>query len=202
MLRLVDFLFDYPELASNFFGLLRTWHEEAKNREIWQKLRLVVVHSTNLYIPLTQHKSPFNVGLPVELLPFTDEQVEGLAQEHGLDWCKQQAGDLTNFMGGNPYLIRAALYNIASNKTTLEDILKFSESCIEIYKEHLQTLLYNLQQDFKLLAAFAKVLNNQAPVELELVEGFKLQSWGLIRLEGDRATISCSFYSLYFGERL
>lgn len=35
----VDRLFQYPDLADEFFGLLRTWHEEAKNRDIWKKLR-------------------------------------------------------------------------------------------------------------------------------------------------------------------
>jgi hypothetical protein len=33
----VDMLFQYPDLADDFFGLLRAWHEEAKNREIWKK---------------------------------------------------------------------------------------------------------------------------------------------------------------------
>jgi hypothetical protein len=33
-------------VAEDFLGLLRSLHEEAKRREIWQNLRLVVVHST------------------------------------------------------------------------------------------------------------------------------------------------------------
>lgn len=58
----VDWLFEFPQIAQGFFALLRSWHEEASNLEIWQQLRLVVVHATEVYIPLNLHRSPFNVG--------------------------------------------------------------------------------------------------------------------------------------------
>ena len=51
-------------------------------------------------------------------------------------------------------------------------------------------------------AALAKVVKNQATVELYLMEALKLQSWGLVHLQGDRATVSCPLYSRYFGDRL
>ncbi|HAJ63893.1 MAG TPA: hypothetical protein DCP31_35525, partial [Cyanobacteria bacterium UBA8543] len=63
----VEWIFEYPDIAQDFFPLLRNWYEEANNLEIWQRLRLVVVHSTEVYIPLKIHQSPFNVGLSVEL---------------------------------------------------------------------------------------------------------------------------------------
>lgn len=48
----VDRVFEYPEIYQDFFGLLRALHEEGKRREIWKKLRLVIVHSTEVYVPL------------------------------------------------------------------------------------------------------------------------------------------------------
>jgi hypothetical protein len=36
----VDQLFEYPEVASDFFVLLRSWYEETKDISVWQKLRL------------------------------------------------------------------------------------------------------------------------------------------------------------------
>ena len=47
----VDAVFPYPDIADNFFALLRAWYEEAKTNEVWQNLRLVLVHSTDAYIP-------------------------------------------------------------------------------------------------------------------------------------------------------
>ncbi len=51
-------LFEYPEIAQNFLPLLRSWYEEAKYMEIWQKLRFIVVHSTEIYVPLNINQSP------------------------------------------------------------------------------------------------------------------------------------------------
>lgn len=60
----VDRLFAYPQVASEFFGLLRSWHEEGKNAtSVWHKLRLILVHSREVYSSLNAHQSPFNVGM-------------------------------------------------------------------------------------------------------------------------------------------
>lgn len=48
----VDRLFEHPTLYQDFFGLLRVLHEEGKRSEIWQQFRLVVVHSTEVYVPM------------------------------------------------------------------------------------------------------------------------------------------------------
>ena len=81
----VDRIFKYHEVASDFFGLLRSWYEDAKFLDEWKKLRLIVAHSTEVYIPLNVNQSPFNVGLPIELPEFNLEQVQDLALQHGLD---------------------------------------------------------------------------------------------------------------------
>jgi transcriptional regulator with XRE-family HTH domain len=197
----IDRLFAYPNLAGDFFALLRNFHEEAKNREIWRKLRLVVVHSTEIYIPLSANKSPFNVGLPIELPPFNSEQVQDLAQRVGLDWSTEQARQLMAFVNGNPYLVRLALYHIKRGEVTLEEVLQPTTISAGIYGDRLQRELWNLQQEPELLAAFMRVVKSSKPVELDLVEAFKLQSMGLVNLQGDRATISCELYQQFFGER-
>lgn len=48
----VDEVFQYPAIATDFFGMLRAWHEDAKIKPIWKNLRLVIVHSKEVYIPL------------------------------------------------------------------------------------------------------------------------------------------------------
>lgn len=51
----VDMVFEHPEIAADFFGLLRAWNDMGKSRELWKRLRLVVVHSTEVYIPMNIH---------------------------------------------------------------------------------------------------------------------------------------------------
>jgi hypothetical protein len=82
----VDRIFKYPAIAQEFLPLLRSWHEEAKQVESLKKLRLAIVHSTEVYIPLNIHQSPFNVGLPIKLSLLTLEQVQDLVARYGLDW--------------------------------------------------------------------------------------------------------------------
>jgi AAA-like domain len=197
----IDCLFAYPNLAGDFFALLRNCHEEAKNREIWRKLRLVVVHSSEIYIPLSANKSPFNVGLPIELPPFNSEQVQDLARRQGLDWSTEDARRLTAFVNGNPYLIRIALYHIRRGDICLEKVWQTTSISAGIYGDRLQRELWNLQQEPELLAAFVRVVKSSAPVELGLVEAFKLQSMGLVNLQGNTATVSCELYGKYFGDR-
>ena len=198
----VDMLFQYPDLADDFFGLLRAWHEEAKNREIWKKLRLVVAHATEVYIPLNVNKSPFNVGLPVELQSLNREQVQVLGERYGLNCSEQAVEQLFTLVGEQPYLVRLAFYYSWQQGVTLEQLLSTALSSNGIYGEHLQQQWWNLQQNPKLVAAFAQVIKASTPVELHLEQAFKLQSMGLVNLYGNQATPSCKLYAKYFGDRL
>lgn len=198
----VDRLFEYPDLADEFFGLLRAWHEEAKNREIWKQLRLVVAHSTEVYIPLNVNQSPFNVGLPIELTAFSPDQVQVLAQRHGLNWTDQHTTQLMDLVGGSPYLIQLALYHLWHQDVTLEQLLQPETIATGIYSDHLRRQLWNLQQHSNLSSAFEKVVAAAAPVELGLVQAFQLQSLGLVHLRGNQAIPGCKLYTHYFRDRL
>ncbi|TBR58024.1 serine/threonine protein kinase [Mastigocladus laminosus UU774] len=198
----VDMLFQYPDLADDFFGLLRAWHEEAKNREIWKKLRLVVAHATEVYIPLNVNKSPFNVGLPIELQSLNKEQVQALGERYRLNCSEQALEQLFALVGGQPYLVRLAFYYSWQLGITLEQLLSTALSSNGIYCEHLQQQLWNLQQNPELIAAFARVVKASTPVELCLEQAFKLQSMGLVNLCGNQATPSCKLYAEYLGDHL
>ena len=82
----VDQVFEHPPIATDFFGMLRAWHEDARIKPIWKNLRLVIVHSKEVYIPLHINQLPFNVGVPIELPLLTQVQVVDLVQRHGLNW--------------------------------------------------------------------------------------------------------------------
>lgn len=198
----VDRLFQFPDLASDFFGLLRTWHEEGKNREIWKRLRLVVVHSTDVYIPLDANRSPFNVGLPIELPPFSVEQVQDLASHYGLDWSPLQTQNLMDLVGGQPYLIKKALYHLWHQDVELEELMQTAPQDRGVYSEHLQGQLWHLQQQPDLADAFTKILQQPTAVKLDLVQASKLQSMGLIDWQGDRPVPSCTLYEQYFQAKI
>lgn len=88
----VDRVCAHPSIAQDFLSMLRFWYELVKQVDIWQKLRLVLVHSTDSHISLRLNQSPFNVGLSIRLPGFTLEQVQDLAQRYGLNWAKSERG--------------------------------------------------------------------------------------------------------------
>jgi hypothetical protein len=198
----VDRIFQYPELADDFFGLLRAWHEEAKNRDVWKKLRLVVVHSTEVYIPLNINQSPFNVGLPIELPEFTSKQVQDLAWRHGLNWDVAKVEQLMAMVGGHPYLVRVALYHIARQDMTLEQFLQIAPTEAGPLSDHLRRHLWNLQQQPDLAFALKTVVTATRPVRLEVLQAFKLYSMGLVHLQGNEVTPRCDLYRQYFRDPL
>ena len=198
----VDLVFQHPEIAADFFGLLRAWHEDGKNRDIWKKLRLVVVHSTEVYIPMNINQSPFNVGLPIELPELSQEQVHDLARRHGLNWSNSQVEQLMAMVGGHPFLIRVAMYRIARQDTTLDVFLQTAPTEAGVYGDHLRRHLWNLEQRPGLAAAFKKLVTTTSPVRLDSIQCFQLLSMGLVHLQGNDVTPRCDLYRQYFQERL
>jgi hypothetical protein len=191
----IDQLFQYPELAGDFFVLLRSWYEETKDSSVWQKLRVVMAHSVEVYIPLPTNRSPFNVGLAIELPTFNQEQVQDLAQRHQLQLTKPEIEQLMKLTGGFPYLIRLALYQSSRLNIPLKTLLQDATTDRGIYQQHLQSLLWNIQQHPKLPDAFKQVLT--APIQLEIEVAFKLKSLGLVHLVENQAIVSCELYREY-----
>src|SRR6476469_1160665 len=192
----VDQLLEYPEVASDFFALLRSWYEETKDISVWQKLRVVMAHAVEVYIPLPTYRSPFNVGLAIELPTFNQEQVQDLAKRHGFQLTNPELDRFLKLTGGFPYLIRLALYQSARLKIPVQTLMQNATRDTGIYQQHLQYQLLNLQQHPQLADAFQKVL--MAPIHLEIEVAFKLKSLGLVHLVENQAIVSCELYRELF----
>ncbi|MEG4110706.1 MULTISPECIES: AAA-like domain-containing protein [unclassified Microcoleus] len=198
----VDRIFPHSEIATDFFGLLRAWHERGKNEEVWKKLRLVISHSQEVYIPLNINQSPFNVGLPIELPELTQIQVTDLVNRHRLNWSNQEICELMEMVGGHPYLVRVALYQVARGRITLDSLLKVAPTEEGPYYDHLRRHLVNLEKDAELAATIREVINSEQPVEIHTGEAFKLRSMGLIKFKGNAVMPLCDLYRQYFSHRL
>jgi len=197
----VDRLFEYYEVAKEFFSLLRAWHERSKNDPIWQKLRLVIDHSKEVYIPLDRNQSPFNVGQIINLPEFNKEQVQDLVRRHGLNWNAEQIDQLMGMVDGHPYLLREALYRIATGKLTLDEFIQFAPTEEGPYRDHLSRQLNNLD-DPKLRAALKRVVNSDGPIQLEQQYQFKLCSLGITEPRQNSVIPLCNLYRIYFRDRL
>ncbi|HLO83462.1 MAG TPA: AAA-like domain-containing protein [Nostocaceae cyanobacterium] len=197
----VDALFSYPEVYEDFFGLLRSWYEKARIRQNWKKLRLVIAHATDVYIRLNINQSPFNVGLPIELPELTREQVLAFAEKFGLSGYPSLVDSLIKLVGGHPYLLHLAFSHLKSYPDiTLEQLLAKATTDSGIYRHHLREYLLSLQQEPKLMSAFEIVVNSTAPVRLETISAYQLQSMGLVKLAGNEVEPRCELYRNYFSD--
>ncbi len=194
-------LFAYPKVAQDFLPLLRVWHEQANESEIWGHLRLVAVHSTELYVPLDINQSPFNVGLPMGLPEWNSEQIQALARCYSLNWGNSEAEQLMAIVGGYPYLVQLALYHLQNQDVSLEQLLQDAPIETGIYINHLR-YLENIQAVPKLSTALREVVNNNESVLLNSVLAYQLQSIGLVKFDGNRVMPSCQLYRKYFRARL
>ncbi len=199
----VNQLFEHPQVAKDVLPLLRSWHEEAKRLSHWQKLRLVVIHSTEIYVPLQLKQSPFNVGLPIQLDGFSLEQINQLANRYGVDWSEQDkiAQRLLDIVGGHPALIHITLYHLSREELTLEQLLEQTSGISRICNYHLQRHWARLEEQPELLMALTTVLKSTEPISLEPIITYKLSSMGLIKRLGNQVVSGCELYRQSFSKR-
>ncbi|MEE9338503.1 MAG: AAA-like domain-containing protein [Methylococcaceae bacterium] len=194
----INQLFEYPELARNFLSLLGSWHQETKDISIWQKLRLIIVHTTDLNIPLALNKSMFNVGLVIELKPFTQDEIIDLANRCGLKLLASELEGLMELTGGFPYLLRLLFDHCVSHNIAVKKILENTICETHFYHQHMHEQFWLLREHANLADAFKRVLTADSPIELEIESALKLKSLGLVHMQGIHATVSCGLYRDYF----
>lgn len=196
----VDGLFQ-TSFRSDFFGMLRAWHNDRSIKPVWRLLDLVQVTSTEPYRLIENlNQSPFNVGEAIELADFSIEQVAELIQRHGLALTPEQQRQLTDLLRGHPYLIRLALYLIAGQRYSLADLLKAATADAGPFDAHLSYYLMRLNEQKDLAQGMLQVIRARACAEERVCE--RLESMGLARRDRGSVWPRCRLYAQYFEERL
>jgi len=197
----VESIFD-TEFRSDFFGMLRTWHNNRATEPIWKKLDLALVTSTEPYQLIENlNQSPFNVGEVIDLQDFTPEQVTHLNQLHGAPLTPGEEQQLLMLLGGHPYLVRRALYLVASQRVTAADLFSQAADDRGPFGDHLRYHLFRLYGKKELIDGFNEVIRkNTCPDDRVF---FRLRGAGLVRQEARNKIVPrCSLYAIYFREHL
>lgn len=202
----VDLVFEQHNVADDFCKLLRSWYDRARRvrGSTWRNLRLMIVHSTDIYGALDINYSPLaNVGTVFSLRKFYLKEAMELVQQYELHWQANQVEQIMALIGGNPYLIHEALDHLTMHpEMTLEQFLHDAPTEIGPYHNYLGELLSTLQQNSNLAAAFNKIVNSTAPIKVESASVFQLYSMGLVEVEAEGVVPSCQLYRRYFRDRL
>ena len=197
-------LFTCENIFSDFCLLLRNWYETAKQSDrmgkIWKKIRLVVVNSTEVYPNLDINRSPFNVGLAIDLPEFSHNQVEEMASKYQLNRHLGEEGiiKLMTIIGGHPYLVQEAISSFKTQEISIESLLNMAPTESGIFSYHLGQLLESLQADSQLEVAYKQVVTSFETVQLNPKIAFKLHSLGLVKIIGNDCAPSCDLYRQFF----
>jgi hypothetical protein len=196
----VEMIFE-ADFRSDFFGMLRSWHNNRRVGSIWKQLDLVLVTSTEPYQLIENlNQSPFNVGEVIELEDFTPEQVADLNRRHASPLNSDEVRRLMALLGGHPYMVRRALYMLATQRITISDLFSNATSDHGPFGDHLRNQLFRLHDKDQLIQGLREVIR-YSTCQDELVF-FRLRGAGLVRREGRTALPRCQLYANYFREHL
>ena len=196
----VERIFDTP-FRNDFFSMLRSWHNQRATKKLWKQLDLALVTSTEPYQLIDDlNQSPFNVGQVIRLEDFNADQAHDLNKRHGLPLNAAEEQCLMQLVNGHPYLIRKALYLVASQQCSAQAIFNQATDEKGPFGDHLRYHLFRLYNKKDLVNGFLRILRDQTcPDE---VIYFRLHGAGLVYREGQQVLPRCELYARFFREHL
>jgi hypothetical protein len=195
----VEHIFD-AEFHSDFFGMLRSWHNNRRADSEWKRLDLALVTSSEPYQFINATQSPFNVGEVIQLDDFTEEQVAILNRLHHSPLQNSEQARLMQLLRGHPYLVRRALYLIASQQLSVVDLFARAATDDGPFGDHLRYHLFQLHKRNDLIPSFRQIIDYKTCGDDQVFR--RLHGAGLVRREGRSVLPRCQLYADYFRERL
>ncbi|MCP4660669.1 MAG: TIR domain-containing protein [bacterium] len=190
------------EHAQDVFGVFRRWAELGSRGDPWERLRLLLVVSTEPSL-LSQnvHRSPFNISEPIRLGDLDFDQVWEMVHRYGLEWSSEEITQLTDLVGGHPYLVRKVLYHAAVGRHSVAELLADPTAEQGLFADHLRSRMLRVQRDPGLAQAIRQVLEGTAEeIAFELAQ--RLLRAGLLKGHPGRYQLRYRLYEQYFREWL
>jgi serine/threonine protein kinase len=186
---------------ANFFGMLRTWHNDRVYNENFARMTLFLSSSTDPYLLIDNpHQSPFNVATLISLQDFTLAETEELNRRHNSPLTQAEIGDLMNLLSGHPFLTRLALYQVTLGKIDMPALLNQATEDTGPFGEHLRHYLLRVLAQPELKRALGQIAQRQTYEENHIFH--RLKEAGLIKKVGRRVVFRNNLYDHYFKERL
>jgi hypothetical protein len=198
----VDRLYLAP-FCSDFFGMLRGWHNDRQARPELERLDLVLVASTetNAFIK-DLNQSPFNVATRLALEDFSHDQIRRLNHLHGNCLNSEALAQLYALVNGHPYLVRQALHCVATGQLQVVQLFANALHTDDAapFAEHLRHYELILQRHLDWRQGFRQILRQRTRPESEIY--YPLRLLGLVRDTGQGAEARNQLYEQFFRQRL
>jgi hypothetical protein len=200
----VDKLFTAP-FASDFFGLVRSWHNSRSTEPggPWGKLTVVIAYATEAHLFIQDlNQSPFNVGRKLQLDDFNLQQTIDLNGRYGSplsSYAETEA--LFGLIGGQPFLTRSALDSLATSRETLQSLLKKADADEGPFNDHLKRILISVSQIQEVQEYVKQILAGTATPQTDGY--YRLLAAGIVRQNTEGAVVfRCELYRAYLNRLL
>ena len=187
----------HAQWHDDFFGMLRTWHNDRAWDINLAQMSLFLSSSTEpqLFID-NPHQSPFNVAEPILLRDFTLTEVEDLNQRHQSLLNPEQVKDVMGLLGGHPFLTRLAFYLIWLNRIDLSTLRENALSDDGPFGEHLRRYWRHLLELPDIKQSLMQIcLHHKHPEDKRF---YRLKGAGLIKKVDSQIVMRNKLYADYF----
>jgi AAA-like domain/TIR domain len=192
------------QYQSDFFSLVRVWCNQRSNfkEPDWARLELALVISTEPYLLISDaDRSPFNIGVTVELRPFDAAECRELNRRyHDLLSSDQTEALRQDLLGGHPFLTRLAYYVLSQpDSVDFNTLFRDAHHLNGPFGDHLRALLAKLRRhhgrdlvaDLRQLIEVGRLPNDDAY--------HRLHGAGLVRRDRLGIVPANGLYTRFFG---
>ncbi|HRJ26079.1 MAG TPA: AAA-like domain-containing protein [Fimbriimonadaceae bacterium] len=190
--------------ASDFFGLVRSWHNSRATEPDgpWSRFTVVLGYATEAHLFIQDlNQSPFNVGRQLDLQDFDAAAVGELNRRYDSPLNAAQIGALMALIGGQPFLVRRALDVVARGAMTFDELLATADRDDGAFGDHLKRILISVTQIPGVVEALRASLQSPA---LGDTDGYhRLLAAGVVHQISDRTIqLRCELYRRYMQQHL
>jgi hypothetical protein len=186
----------------SFFGLLRFWHNSRAMNELWEKLDILMVISTEPHLLIKDvAQSPFNVGVRIVLSDFDQEQVADMNRRYRSPLDQSELADAMDFLNGHPYLTRKAMYTMVTEGRSWSQIKQLAGTHHGLFADHLKRYLWLLHDQPELRDALKQIIAHRHCPDEALF--YRLSQAGLVKGDDSRdCSCRCRLYESYLKDKL
>lgn len=185
---------------SNFFGMLRTWHNDKIYNDSFAKMTMLLSSSTEPSVFIDPNQSPFNVAEVIPLQDFTEVEVNELNARYYYPLNSNQVRQLMTLLDGHPFLTRQALHLLASGKIKFEKLVAQATEDTGPFASHLRHYYHKVLAEPTLKQALIEICHHQTCRDDQAF--YHLKGLGLVKKNDRVITLRNELYTLYFKDRL
>jgi class 3 adenylate cyclase len=208
--RLVWGLDEFDRLFSTSFcsevcGLFRSWHNARASDPAgpWKNLTQILCYATEAHLLIPDlNQSPFNVGVRIRLRDFSAAEIQCLNRIYGgVLQNEAELFQLQALLGGQPYLVRRGMNEMASRSLSVADLAAIADQDEGPFSDHLKRFLVLISRTPDVLDAVRAALAGR-PLGSEATFN-RIRAAGL--MSGTRAAdgrFRCNLYQTYLRRHL